>query len=137
MSVPRTAVLANTTRNPYALLSAPYNLSAIYSGNEPLVSSQSLANESLLVDLSERIPSRAISIMMRATSKPKSLPKYTCSYRTYGPSSTSSTHWIMHVWVQALGLPVYGDFSPRRVPDINYYLSFQLRGIVPALKAYL
>ena len=70
MTVPRMSVLANTTRNPYALLSYPYPYESLYTTPTSLINSTSLLNSSLLYDYSTTVPSGALSFSINITSIP-------------------------------------------------------------------
>ncbi len=59
MSLPRYNVLANTTRGPYTLVSLPYDLSPLYTGQYSLANTTT-ANASLLYDYSSTVPSGAL-----------------------------------------------------------------------------
>ena len=70
MSVPRINVLANTSRSPYTLLTYPYPYSLLYTSSQPLASSSSLNNSSLLYDYSNTVPSGALTFSINITSIP-------------------------------------------------------------------
>ena len=70
MTVPRMNVLANTTRNPYALLSYPYPYTSLYTTPSSVANSTSLINSSLLYDYSTTIPSGALTFSINITGIP-------------------------------------------------------------------
>ena len=70
MTVPRVNVLANTTRNTYALLSLPYDTTPLYTTPDSVVKSTSLLNSSLLYDYSTTIPSGALQFSINITGIP-------------------------------------------------------------------
>ncbi|MCJ1272635.1 hypothetical protein MMC21_000421 [Puttea exsequens] len=70
MSAPRTHVLANTTRNPYALLSYPYPYQSLYTSPTSLANSTTLTNTSILYSYGITVPSGALSFSINITSIP-------------------------------------------------------------------
>ena len=70
MTVPRQTVLANTSRSPYTLLSYPYDYTPLYTTPDPLASSTSLLNSSILYDYSTSVPSGALTLSINITSIP-------------------------------------------------------------------
>ena len=69
MSLPRYNVLANTTRQPYNLISLPYNLEPLHTTTDALAT-LSKVNSSLLYDYSTTVPSGAVRLMMNITNIP-------------------------------------------------------------------
>ena len=63
-------VLANTTRNPYALLSYPYDYTPLYATPTSLINSTTLLNSSLIYDYSTTIPSGALTFSINITGIP-------------------------------------------------------------------
>jgi beta-fructofuranosidase len=85
MSVPRRTHLANVTRTGWDMISAPYDLSPIYSS--PLATNSSLGNGSILLDYST-LPSRAIYFQCNVSSIPNNTySKGTLNF-TFSSSST-------------------------------------------------
>lgn len=69
MSLPRYNVLANTTRQPYNLISLPYDLGLLQTTSDALAT-LSEVNSSLLYDYSTTVPSGAVRLSMDITNIP-------------------------------------------------------------------
>ena len=71
MSLPRQNVLANTTRQPYQLVSYPVDLSLLYiTPKESSLANSTSANSSLLYDYSTTVPSGALHLSFTASNIP-------------------------------------------------------------------
>ena len=73
MTLPRTNVLANTTRNPYTLLAYPIPppTSLEITPSTPLLSSNNLTNNSLLASYTSTVPSGALMFSINVTNIPQ------------------------------------------------------------------
>lgn len=80
MTIPRQSVLANTSRSPYTLISLPYDYTSLYTNPEPLATSDSLLNSSLLYDYSSTVPSGALTFSINITSIPLVNATGTCNF---------------------------------------------------------
>ena len=89
MSLPRFNVLANTTRQPYNLISLPYDLSTIQTTSQPLAT-LSKPNSSLLYDYSATVPSGAVRLCMNITNIPLMDAAGTANF-TFLSSATGET----------------------------------------------
>ena len=69
MSLPRYNVLANTTRQPYNLISLPYDLEPLHTTTDALAMLDK-ANSSLLYDYSSTVPSGALRLCLNITNIP-------------------------------------------------------------------
>jgi len=128
MTLPRRNVLANTTRQPYQLVSIPYDLSPLYTTSSSLANTTT-ANTSLLYDYGTTVPSGALYFSMNVSSIPSANVTGTANF-TFLSSVTGESirggfffggdtpFWINRGYIRGFDNPFFTDkFSTTNLVD--------------------
>ena len=140
MSLPRRNVLANTTRQPYQLVSIPYDLSPLYTSTSSLANTTT-PNASLLYDYGTSVPSGAVYFSMNVTSIPSANATGTANF-TFLSSVTGESirggfffggdtpFWINRGYIRGFDNPFFTDkFSVTNLIDPDT-LTFRLEVVI-------
>lgn len=140
MSLPRQNVFANTTRQPYQLVSIPYDLSPLYTTTSSLANTTT-ANSSLLYDYGTTVPSGALYLSMNISHIPAANTTGTANF-TFLSSVTGESirggfflggdtpFWINRGYIRGFDNPFFTDkFSTTNLIDPDT-LSFRLEVVV-------